>query len=186
MVRIGPFSASGGTITFTREPSGRRASTIGEASSTRRPTAGDDPLDDAHQMGVVGEAGVGLVEHACALDEHLVVAVHHHLGDPVVAQERIDRPVAEHLVDHVLDDALALVPGDPLGAAVELDLDDGLHTAPQLVRRRAQGLKLGPDLRDTHVVKRRAQLGEAIDRTIVSSCRCEAAERAAHRSRPCR
>ena len=39
MVRIGPFSASGGTITFTREPSGRRASTIGEASSTRRPTA---------------------------------------------------------------------------------------------------------------------------------------------------
>ncbi len=69
----------------------------------------DDPLDDAHQMGVVGEAGVGLVEHTCALDEHLVVAVHHHLGDPVVAQERIDRPVAEHLVDHVLDDALALV-----------------------------------------------------------------------------
>ena len=85
-------------------------------------------------MGVVGEAGVGLVEHARALDEHLVVAVHHHLGDRVVAQERIDRPVAEHLVDHVLDDPLALVPGDPLGAAVELDLDDGLHAAPQLVR----------------------------------------------------
>ena len=118
-------------------------------------------------MGVVGEAGVGLVEHTCALDEHLVVAVHHHLGDPVVAQERIDRPVAEHLVDHVLDDALALVAGDPLGAAVELDLDDGLHAAPQLVRRRAQGLKLRPDLRDTDVVKRRPQLREAIDRTLV-------------------
>ena len=31
--------ASGGIITLTREPSGRRASTMGEDSSTRRPTA---------------------------------------------------------------------------------------------------------------------------------------------------
>ena len=34
----GPSSASGGMIALTREPSGRRASTIGEDSSTRRPT----------------------------------------------------------------------------------------------------------------------------------------------------
>jgi hypothetical protein len=33
----GPSSASGGMIALTREPSGRRASTIGELSSTRRP-----------------------------------------------------------------------------------------------------------------------------------------------------
>ncbi len=38
IVSTGPCSAIGGTITFTREPSGSRASTIGEASSTRRPT----------------------------------------------------------------------------------------------------------------------------------------------------
>ena len=94
----------------------------------------DDALDHAHQVAVVGEPCVGLVQHAGALDEHLVVAVHHHLGDRVVAQERIDRPVAEHLVDHVLDDPLALLGGDPLGAAVQLDLDDGLHAAPELVR----------------------------------------------------
>ena len=37
MVSEGPSSASGGTITLTREPSGRRASQIGDASSTRRP-----------------------------------------------------------------------------------------------------------------------------------------------------
>ncbi len=36
-VIAGPRTASGGMIAFTREPSGRRASTIGEASSTRRP-----------------------------------------------------------------------------------------------------------------------------------------------------
>ncbi len=38
IVRVGPSSASGGAMTLTREPSGRRASQIGEASSTRRPT----------------------------------------------------------------------------------------------------------------------------------------------------
>src|SRR3990172_3084485 len=36
---MGPSSASGGMMAFTREPSGRRASTIGEDSSTLRPTA---------------------------------------------------------------------------------------------------------------------------------------------------
>ena len=39
MVRIEPSSDSGGMMTLTREPSGRRASTIGDASSMRRPTA---------------------------------------------------------------------------------------------------------------------------------------------------
>jgi hypothetical protein len=34
----GPSSASGGMMALTREPSGRRASTIGEDSSTLRPT----------------------------------------------------------------------------------------------------------------------------------------------------
>ena len=38
IVSVGPRSESGGMIAFTRLPSGRRASTIGEASSTRRPT----------------------------------------------------------------------------------------------------------------------------------------------------
>jgi hypothetical protein len=35
----GPSSASGGMMAFTRDPSGSRASTIGDDSSTRRPTA---------------------------------------------------------------------------------------------------------------------------------------------------
>ena len=38
IVSVGPSMASGGAITLTREPSGRRASQIGELSSTRRPT----------------------------------------------------------------------------------------------------------------------------------------------------
>ena len=38
MVSMLPSSAIGGMTALTREPSGRRASTIGCASSTRRPT----------------------------------------------------------------------------------------------------------------------------------------------------
>ena len=38
IVSVGPLSESGGMTAFTRLPSGRRASTIGDASSTRRPT----------------------------------------------------------------------------------------------------------------------------------------------------
>jgi hypothetical protein len=38
MLIDGPSSASGGMMTLTREPSGRRASTIGLLSSTRRPS----------------------------------------------------------------------------------------------------------------------------------------------------
>ena len=38
MVIVGLFGATGGMITLTRDPSGRRASTIGDDSSTRRPS----------------------------------------------------------------------------------------------------------------------------------------------------
>ena len=36
--RLGPSSDTGGIVAFTREPSGRRASSIGLLSSMRRPT----------------------------------------------------------------------------------------------------------------------------------------------------
>ena len=38
IVIAGPFSESGGMMAFTRDPSGSRASTIADDSSTRRPT----------------------------------------------------------------------------------------------------------------------------------------------------
>ena len=38
IVSVGPLSANGGMIALTRLPSGRRASTMGDASSMRRPT----------------------------------------------------------------------------------------------------------------------------------------------------
>ena len=58
-------------IALTREPSGRRASTIGDESSIRRPTARHDPVDDLEQVPVVLEADVGPLQPAVALDEHV-------------------------------------------------------------------------------------------------------------------
>ena len=50
MDKTGPSTASGGMIALTREPSGSRASTIGEDSSTRRPTLAYNPPDHVEQM----------------------------------------------------------------------------------------------------------------------------------------
>ena len=38
MLTIGPFRASGGIMALKREPSGKRASTMGDDSLIRRPT----------------------------------------------------------------------------------------------------------------------------------------------------
>ena len=46
-----PLSDSGGMMALTREPSGRRASTMGLDSSTRRPTALDDLVDHLAVLG---------------------------------------------------------------------------------------------------------------------------------------
>ena len=77
----GPSSASGGMIALTREPSGEarvhhRAALV-DAPADRA----DDALDDLHQVPVVLEDDVGLLEHAVALDVHLIVPVDEDVRD---------------------------------------------------------------------------------------------------------
>ena len=98
MVSSGPSTASGGSTALTRLPSGRRASTIGLDSSTRRPTAADDAVDHVPQVRLVLEPDVLLAEHARALTEHLVRAVDDHLGDRRVVHERLQRAQPRRLV----------------------------------------------------------------------------------------
>ena len=100
--------ASGATITLTREPSGSRASQIGEDSSTRRPTWLDDPLAHVDELRVVTEADIGLDDLAGDLDEDAVAAVHHDVGDVVAGQERLQRPVAQDVVADVFQQRLLL------------------------------------------------------------------------------
>ena len=58
----------------------------------------DDLVDDPQQVRVVDEGRVGALDLAVALDVDVVVAVDHDLGDGVVAQQRLERAVAEDVV----------------------------------------------------------------------------------------
>ena len=87
------------------------------------PHLGHDALDDPHQVGVVAEPDGGLLELARSLHVHLLGAVDEDVADRRVAEQRLDRPQAEHLVPDVAQEAVALVLGecdsllgeDPLG-----------------------------------------------------------------------
>src|ERR687888_305641 len=83
IVRRGPDSESGGSTALTRLPSGSRASSIGEDSSTRRPTS-------------------------AALDPDVARPVHHDLRHGVIGEELLDRPVAERVIGDLLDEPLAI------------------------------------------------------------------------------
>ena len=64
----------------------------------------------------ISERDVGEVELAFAFDPHLVRAVHHDLGDPVVVKQVLDRPVAHDLSEHRVLEPQAVGPihGDML------------------------------------------------------------------------
>ena len=132
IVMTGPTSDSGGMIALTREPSVRRASTIGEDSSTRRPIGRDDPVDDAHDVVVVLEDHVRELELARALDVDLARAVDHDLRDGVVTEERLQRPEADDLVGDLLEHAHALGAGEGQALLVDDPAEDLLDLAPDL------------------------------------------------------
>ena len=93
---------------MTRLPSARRASTIGEDSSIRRPTAETIFwMIRIRCFSSLNRTGARL-EHAVALDEHAVVAVDQDVGDRRVLEQRLERAEAEQLVEDVGDQLLAL------------------------------------------------------------------------------
>ena len=132
MVMTGPTSDSGGMMALTREPSGRRASTIGERLVDAAADRGDDPVDDAHDVVVVLEDDVRQLELARALDVDLARAVDHDLGDGVVTEERLERPEADDLVGDLLEHADALGAGEGQALLVDDPAEDLLDLAPDL------------------------------------------------------
>ena len=108
IVSSAPVNDSGGMIALTRLPSGRRASTIGDPSSTRRPIWADDAVDDPPQVRLVREADVALVQLAVTLDPDVARPVDHDLRHGVVGQQPLERPVAERVVEDLVDQPLAV------------------------------------------------------------------------------
>jgi hypothetical protein len=89
-------------MALTREPSARRASQIGEDSSTRRPTW----LTMRWQMLSscwLSRKRMGLLDLAADFDEDRAGAVDHDVGDVVARQQRFERAVAENVVADVVE-----------------------------------------------------------------------------------
>ena len=92
---------------MTRDPSSRRASAIGLSSSTRRPSGRQDALDRVAQ-GLLGlETDRGRLDPPAALDEDRARAVDHHLLDPLVGEQRLERPEPDRVADDQRRDLLA-------------------------------------------------------------------------------
>ena len=68
-----------------------------------------DLVDDVQDVGVVAERRVGAVDDAAALEVDPVPGVDHDLGDRRVAQQRLERPEAEHLVGDLRGQPQALL-----------------------------------------------------------------------------
>ena len=104
IVSTGPSSASGGITTFTREPSGRRASHSGSASSTRRPSGARMRSIAWRSSPVAGEADVGGLEPSAPLDPGGRRPAHQHLVDLGVRQQRLERAEPERALGDAGDE----------------------------------------------------------------------------------
>ena len=135
IVRTGPSSASGGMIALTREPSGSRASTIGEVSSTRRPTRETIRSMICSRWSLSRKIDLRPLDPAPLLDEDVLRAVDHDVADPLVLEQDLQRAEAEGLVEDLVDQPL------PLGAVEHrvLGVEQVLDDAADLDRGRVAG-----------------------------------------------
>ena len=128
-------------ITFTRSPLGRRASTIGLDSSTRRFTV-------ETIRSIVCMSSASLVKRAsmrCRLpwrSTHTSLrAVDHDLGDRLVGQQRLEDAQAERLVDDLADEPAARGAREHRALAAEQVGDQRLQ--PRAPLRRSELDQLG-------------------------------------------
>ncbi len=108
MVSAGPSIDSGGTMTLTREPSGRRASQIGLELVDAAADLADDALADVVELLVVAETDAGPLNLTLNFDIDRVRAVHHDVGDVVAREQRFERAVTQHIVADVLEELFLL------------------------------------------------------------------------------
>ena len=122
---------------------------------------GDDLVDDPPQVVLVVEAHRRLVQLAGALDPDVVGAVDHDLGDGVVLEQRLDRPVAERVVGDLLHQPVAVGDREPALLA-EPVTDVGQHHRLQLGVVHALVVEPRTEVGDDRQVDPVLQLGERI------------------------
>ena len=155
MVSSGPSTASGGMTTFTREPSGSRASHSGSASSTRRPSGARMRSIAWRSSASEANAASGRLDAARALDPDRARPVDHDLVDARVAQQRLERAQPERALGDERDEVLAGGLVEQRGVAVDQRADArgqvgvrdaaglGQQLGAQVVREALEDLGLG-------------------------------------------
>ena len=126
------------------------------------PDLADHLVDHPAQVGLVHEAAVGREDVPLPLDVDDVGRVHHDLGDAAVAQERLDRAEAEHVVGDLGDQPLALVTGQRRLLVLQGPLQQLAHLGVELLRRELRVVQLRPDGLDQRPMHLLAQLGQRI------------------------
>jgi hypothetical protein len=113
-------------------------------------------------VGVVDERDRRPLELAAALDVDPVERIDHDLGDGVVAEQRLQRPVAEDVVGDLADDLPPLLAGERRAVERQL-LRDRAQDALGQVACRLPLEQLGTELRDARVMDPRLQLRVRVD-----------------------
>ncbi len=165
IVSDGPRSESGGMIALTRLPSGRRASTIGDASSIRRPTWETIRSMIRSRCASSRNDACGLLDLSGTLDVDLVRPVDHDLGDGGVVQEGLERAVAEDVGGDLLLERGAVVGAERRLFAVQL-LDHDLAHAPHQLVAALEAEERVPEPGDARSVDLRLQLGVRVTHAL--------------------
>ena len=106
----------------------RRASTIGDDSSTRRPTAETILSMTRMRWSVVFEHHLGFFQHAAALDVNLLCAVHQDVTDGWILEQGLERAETVDFIENLASHGFSLG-----GGKRRLDLsDDALDDSENL------------------------------------------------------
>ena len=128
-------------MAFTREPSGKRASTIGQTSSTRRPTFDTMRSMICIKWALSRNSTGDLFHPAAAFHVNVLGAVDQNIADRLILEQHFERAEAERLVEHFFDQPLALgaIEERFFGVAQVLDHQANLaaqHVALQIAHAR--------------------------------------------------
>ena len=133
--------------------------------------ARDDLVDRAAQMGLVGEAADDLEEPPAPLDVDRVGTVDHHLGDVRVAQERLERAIAEDVVGDLLGDARPVGHREGRVVLSQHFLQGGADLLLEIGLGQSRVVELGTEVVQQRLVDSTLEVGERVAHPAVAGCR---------------
>lgn len=161
----GPSTAKGGMMALIREPSARRASTMGAEFINPPAHGADDLVDDAHQMAGVLKLDIGHFQPPSPLHIDCVVGVDQDVVDRVVLEQGFQGAEAQNFIEQIVDQPIGLKRSEePLFLGQQVD-HGATNFEPQRLARRSVQEREVEDFQQPGV-EARLQRGGAFDRGI--------------------